>query len=170
MYLATCGIGASRAEGLLQGLKAETDIREVVLMGCAGGLAPGLRFGDVVVASEVVDAATGEVLPVDPELSEKLHSLLPDSTRGLVACSAVVLKTSAEKRGLFESTGAVAVEMEAVPVLRAARALGLKAAVARWVLDDAAEDLGEPDFADLARRLAVIAEKIAGAAVKLIDG
>lgn len=85
----------------------------VIVAGLGGGLDPTLRTGDVVVDDP------GGIVPT-----------MPGITRGRIFTSDVVIATPADKRALFERTGAVCVDMEQDVVrawARGATVVGIRA-------------------------------------------
>lgn len=120
--------GAERAarELVAQGVTA------LVSFGLAGGLDPALRAGDVVIPSHVL--LSGALLPVDP-------TILGRADGSTLLCGETELATTAEKRHLFEMTGAGAVDLESGAVARAAWKHGLKFAALRAICDPATRDL-----------------------------
>lgn len=106
----------------------------IASVGLCGALDPGLRPGDLVVATEVLDQPTGRTVPCDAEATAGI-----DALRGLVTTVAVPLLTVAGRRG----TPGVAVDMESGPVACAARSAGIPFACVRAVSDSAATELPE---------------------------
>jgi adenosylhomocysteine nucleosidase len=107
--------------------------RSIISFGVAGGLAPDLRAGDVVVASAVRDSHT--VRATDPIWSRRLLATVPDIRHGpIVGVNSAVLDAQA-KRALYAGTGAVAVDMESHLVAQAADAHNLAFAAVRVVVD-----------------------------------
>ncbi len=107
----------------------------LVSFGLAGGLAPMLRPGAVVVPHAIL--SNGESFAADPALAAWFggltdHALLAGST---VAASA------AGKRALFTATGACAIDLESGGVAKAARRCGVPFAVVRAICDPAERDL-----------------------------
>lgn len=109
--------------------------RALLSFGLAGGLAPGLRAGECVVPALVV--GPDERFPVPPALSQRLGG-------GAAGCLVSVSEPVASARAkcaLREATGAIACDMESVPVARVAARHGVPFAVLRAICDPAERDL-----------------------------
>ena len=103
--------------------------------GIAGGLAPSLQAGTIIVPGSVLTVA-GE-LPCDVELVRHLGG--PSS--GPVLGYGAVVTTVSEKARLHAHTGAVAVDLESGVVALAALANHLPFAVVRAICDPASSSL-----------------------------
>jgi len=129
---------ARRWAGRLTSLPAERRPALIVLAGVAGALAPSLAVGDLVAADAVLSG--GQVLSAPP-LPPGVAALPADVRRGPLLSADRVLITPEEKAAAHAEQGALAVEMEAAEIARAATAAGLPWAVLRAVSDTAAERL-----------------------------
>jgi adenosylhomocysteine nucleosidase len=107
-------------------------VTALVSFGLAGGLDPALQAGDVVVPSYLL--ADGARLPTDPTLFGRADG------RTLL-CGETAVASAAEKRHLFEMTGAVAVDLESGAVARVALEHGLRFAALRAICDPAGRSL-----------------------------
>jgi hopanoid-associated phosphorylase len=110
--------------------------------GVAGGLAPGLRAGDVVLAEGVV--AGGQTLRSDSAWIGRTREALADElpiTVGMLAGVAAPVVTGEEKRRLYAATGAVALDMESHAVAAAARGAGLPFLAIRVIADAATQSV-----------------------------
>ncbi len=145
------GIGISgarpgRAEAEARRLAAE-GCRALLSWGVAGGLAPALVPGDLVIPAEVV-AEDGGSWPVSAELCAAVAASVPSPLRGEgqggggrhLGVDRMVL-SAAEKTALFERTGAVALDMESHRVALVAAAAGLPVVAVRAVGDPAGRAL-----------------------------
>jgi adenosylhomocysteine nucleosidase len=130
--LVVCRGSGCELSGVLQPALQE-GCRSIISFGVAGGLAPDLRAGDVVVASAIRDSHV--VWQTDPIWSKKLLATAPDIRHGpVIGVDSAVLEPAA-KRALYAGTGAVAVDMESHLVARAADAHNLAFAAVRVVVD-----------------------------------
>jgi hopanoid-associated phosphorylase len=109
----------------------------LVSFGLAGGLAPELRPGDLLLP-EIVHSAGTDSWSVDPIWRERVHARLAASglepRAGDVVGSERIVATAADKRALREATGAHAVDMESHAVAAVAAA-GLPFLVIRALAD-----------------------------------
>lgn len=127
------GTGRELSRTLEQALRE--GCRSIISFGVAGGLAPDLRAGDVVVASAIRDSHT--IRATDPIWSRKLLAAVPDIRHGPVIGVNSAVVDPKTKRELYVRTGAVAVDMESHLVARAAHAHNLAFAAVRVVVDPA---------------------------------
>ena len=101
----------------------------IISIGIAGGLAPGLRPGNWMLANSVNGT------PTDTAWTERLAARLPEATRGLLIGVDAVVASSTEKAELHRTTGALAVDMESHVAIRVAQRHHLPFAAARVVCD-----------------------------------
>lgn len=150
-------------------------VDEIVFTGVAGGLADGVRVGDVVVADSFLqhDLDVSPLFPryevplygtsvfrSDAGLSERLASAvsraLPHQTlhRGLVASGDRFVSTSEECRALRAALPqALAVEMEGAAVAQVCHDYGVPFAAVRTI-SDRADDDAHVDFAKFVQEVA----------------
>ncbi len=119
----------ARLEALLEAHAAKA--HGIISIGIAGGLAPGLRPGNWVLADGV------DGTPTDAKWTSRLAARLPDATRGLLLGVDAIVASSVEKANLHRSTGALAVDMESHVAARVAQRHCLPFAAARIVCDPA---------------------------------
>jgi len=136
----------------------------IVMVGTSGAIADGLRTGDAVVATDLVQhdvdiTAFGHPAGVidgvvaggtaDADLSDRLAAAVTQigSTvhRGRIASGDQFVASQIRSRQIAEQFGAVAVEMEGAAAAQACRQLGLPLAVLRWI-SDGADDQAAADF------------------------
>ena len=128
------GIGGGTASGADRAARelVAQGVIALVSFGLAGGLDPALRAGDLVIPSHVLLA--GSLLPTDP-------ALLGRADGSTLLCGETEVASAAEKRHLFEMTGAGAVDLESGAVARVALQHGLRLAALRAICDPATRDL-----------------------------
>jgi hopanoid-associated phosphorylase len=113
----------------------------IVSFGTAGGLAPGLEPGMLIVA-DAVDGPLGRV-PTDPAWADRLASALAATPlaarlrRGTMAGVAAPVVSARDKDALHRASGALAVDMESHVAGALAAARGLPFAVCRAIVDPA---------------------------------
>jgi adenosylhomocysteine nucleosidase len=129
--------GGGDGEQLAIGLeRAITDgARAVLSFGIAGGLAPDVRPGDVIVGQSVVVA--NERYATDSAWSSRLNSALAGARLGTIAASDVPVATREAKAALYLSSGALATDMESHIAARVAARHKLPFAILRVVADGA---------------------------------
>lgn len=148
--VAATGAGAGRAAQATARLLEGYRPRGVLALGFAGALGP-LQAGTLVVAREVLPApgGAGEPIPISGDLQARLleaarRCRTPVVEGALVTATSLVARPR-EKARLGRATGALAVDMESLAVVREARRAGVPVGVVRAVLDEADEAL--PPFA-----------------------
>lgn len=129
------GVGAERARRSAERLVA-AGARALASFGCAGGLAPDVRVGELLLPVAVLDPS-GSSFETDGAWRSALAALVGPVREGTLVESPRVLKTAEQKREAFRSTGALAVDMESASVAAVARAAGLPFVAVRAVCDDA---------------------------------
>jgi adenosylhomocysteine nucleosidase len=133
------GGSAERARAETAGLVAN-GAAALVSFGLAGGLAPDLRAGDLLLPETVCTPAGGSA-STDRAWRERLDARL--TAHGLrvrggpIAGSDRVIASPGEKRALLAATGAAAVDMESHAVAVVASARGLPFLVLRAIADAA---------------------------------
>jgi hopanoid-associated phosphorylase len=129
--------GGGNATGLAQKIEAALtgDVHGIISIGVAGALAPNLRVGDCIIASEVV--APGERVSADEPWTAALLDRMAGATHGVLAGSNRITHTPEAKAKLHRETGALAVDMESHIAARIARDHGLAFAALRVISDDA---------------------------------
>jgi hopanoid-associated phosphorylase len=107
----------------------------IISIGIAGGLAPGLRAGDWILADSVL--ADGTPVPTDAPWTSRLAAQLPAAARGLLLGVDAIVTTPGEKAALHRTTGALAVDMESHVAAHVAQRHRLPFAAARVICDPA---------------------------------
>ena len=132
--------GGGDGEGLAAKLDAlHGDIRGVISIGLGGGLSPHLRIGDVVIAGRIITGA--ESWDCHEGWRVRLMSRLPHAVQGQIFGSDIIIHEAQTKTGLFDTTGALAVDMESQIAARFAAKRNLPLAALRVISDDAAHVL-----------------------------
>lgn len=107
----------------------------IVSFGVAGGLAPSLRPGACVIATEILSKS--QRMKIDAGWSRSLMQTIPDAVAGtLVGVPAPIAHPEA-KRALYEQTGAVAVDMESHIVAAVGAQHNVPVAAIRVITDPA---------------------------------
>lgn len=167
MLLVVSGAGRRAAQRAASRL-AEEKVDCLLSFGCAGGLAPDLKAGDLAQPGEVLSGGA----------SHKATACLPAAALGRLARRRIAIHhgamatvdqavaTPSDKQALLRRTGAVCVDMESAAILETAAKRGIPAFVLRAILDTAdmtlphailrrADEFGELNgpalLADLAR-------------------
>ncbi len=164
------GMGVSRAAKAAAG--AALGSGPVAVLGVAGGIAPEVHPGDVVVASEVRGDGGTYPCPSAPLLASVLRQAGYRVHVGPLATISGTkpATTPAQRRTLMDS-GVLAVDMETAPIAAAAAAAGAAFAAVRCVTDTAAAPLLHPGIVRRGisalrtlRRIAPLVQKWAAAA------
>lgn len=131
------GPGPRRADAAARQLLA-TGCDALLSFGLAGGLAPALHPGALIVATSV-HTSNGEALNCDRSLHDALlRSLKASGARSASLYGAdTPIVTHADKRALYETLGVAAVDMESAAIGRAAGEASCPFAVLRCVVDPA---------------------------------
>jgi adenosylhomocysteine nucleosidase len=132
------GVGGRRAR--LAGWKLiESGAKALVSWGSAGGLTSQVSPGSLILPHRIV-SADGSIYAVDSIWHERLFRRLTghlDLHTGLLAESKAVLGSPLQKRALFDSSGAIAVDMESAAVVAVAHQAGVPFVAIRAVADRA---------------------------------
>jgi adenosylhomocysteine nucleosidase len=165
------GLGPGNAERSARALIA-IGCAPLVSFGLAGGLAPDLKPGSVIIADTIV-TPDGLAYPTDAKLTARLLTALPNAVRRPIAGSEAILGSIGDKANLHERTRAAAVDMESHQIARAAHHAGIgfiavravadpfDAALPRIALNAVGAD-GKPDIARVLTALARSPWELAG--------
>lgn len=135
VVLGSTGDGPERAAAGLEQIFDAFEPAEILFLGVAGGLAPELAVGDVVVGTEIRDAPAP-----DPALLERALSIR-GAFPGKIASTNRIATTAAEKAQIYEATGAAAIDLESATWARVAAARGIPFIIVRAVSDTVSETL-----------------------------
>ena len=122
---ACAGMGADSARRAFAAAEKDGALDLVLSLGLAGATDGSLRLGAVAVVSEVVDAKTGE------------RFTLTDGERRLRIATSPDVADQHEKQRLFQTYGAVMVDMESATVARMAQQREIPMCCIKAVSDDA---------------------------------
>jgi nucleoside phosphorylase len=120
-----------RGEGLEEALRNGGSA--VISFGLCGALDGGLAVGDLVLGEAVTDGERR--YDCDPEWIAALADTFPRARRGLFWADGRMISGVAQKQALFETTGAIAVDMESHLAAKAAADFGVPFAIVRSVSD-----------------------------------
>jgi nucleoside phosphorylase len=133
------GIGPDRAAGAIKSLQVRPSA--ILSVGTAGGLAPGLRFGHIVVSSETVSADSPDtpLAWTDWLVTAAVNACKKEGIPFIAARLATVRKPvfrREDRERLHRVTGAHAVDMESHAVGLEALRLGIPFVALRVISDD----------------------------------
>jgi hopanoid-associated phosphorylase len=132
--------GGGDAVALAERLEAlHGDITGVISIGLAGALSPLLKVGEVVIADRILFG--NEFWRCDNLWRVALAARLPDAHQGPLTGSMTIMQDAEAKSALYDSSGALAVDMESQAAARFAATRGLKLAALRVISDDASHAL-----------------------------
>jgi hopanoid-associated phosphorylase len=116
--------------------------RGVVSFGAAGGLSPDLAPGTCVIASAIVSGSRRmKRVSTHDDWSKNLLQAMPGAVTGPMYGSPGPVTNPRAKAALYQTTGAIAVDMESHTVSGVAAAHGLPMAAIRVITDPAARTL-----------------------------
>ncbi len=175
VVLVCCGVGKVNAAASAAELIMRYSPDAVVNTGVAGGLAAGMRVGDIVVADGAVehdldygelgdergmiffpDGREEKLLAADEKTADALYRAAEKSElrvcRGIVASGDVFVSDSKKKQDIIDTFGAVACEMEGAAIAHVCRLFDVPFGILRSISDCANEDspLDFPTFVKLA--------------------
>ena len=130
---------------------ASFQVKCLISFGIAGGLAPHLRSGGVILSGEVIgpDRSWRANATFREEISNLARRI--GAAEGPVLGAGALLATEADKARAWRDTGALAVDMESAIVARAAEAAGIPFLVLRAIADPATRALPPAALIPLAR-------------------
>lgn len=127
----------------------ESGARRILSIGICGSLAPTLRVGECIVASEIV--AVQERFATHRHWTNELLALLPKARPAILAGSDTIVSDRAGKTALHQSTKAEAVDMESHVAASVAREHGFPFAAVRVVSDSWHQSLPPAALVAMAR-------------------
>lgn len=151
--LAVSGMGRAAAEAATEELLQGHRVGAVLSIGFAGGLAPDLAPGTLIVADEIARPSDGDSLRPDDALRrlalDALATVQSPHVCGRLVTAPEVVAAPADKARLGAETGALAVDMESAWVGSVCRRHGTPFLAVRAVVDAAGDTL-PPVLADVA--------------------
>ncbi|WP_161966101.1 hypothetical protein [Steroidobacter cummioxidans] len=143
VLIAVAGIGATAA-GRAAAAVMEAGADALVSWGYAGGLAPNLSAGTLVVPDRIV-CTDGSVFDTDESWREALSARIAAGQQAVrcatLLSSSLILADEECKSRHFLSSGAIAVDMESAAIARVAQAWNVPFLAVRAVLDTSGEQL-----------------------------
>jgi adenosylhomocysteine nucleosidase len=115
--------------------QSSSHLEAIVSTGYCGALDPALQIGDIVVATQVLDAATQELFPCLDPCRDRENA----PVRGTVLSQNRIAINIEEKKQLFRQSGACAVEMESAGVALRSKRAGLPFYCIKVISDIAGE-------------------------------
>ncbi len=152
VLLVTAGIGPERAVLAVAAAVAHGPVGALLSVGLAGACDPGLVPGSVIAASTVIDTRSGErfgtypLFDPGPDPAPRMGASgggrvpLAGLVTGILVTSPQIAGV-AEKRRLYQSYGAAAVDMEAATVARLARGQSIPFGALKAISDEHDVDL-----------------------------
>jgi len=171
VMLAESGIGKVNA-ALTTAAMAQAGASSLVFVGVAGAVAPGIKVGDAVVATSLVQHdvditafghAPGVISGVlaggvagaalSDALASAASSIGATVYRGVVASGDQFVTSAERSAAIAAQFDAIAVEMEGAAVAQVCTRLGLPFAVLRWI-SDTADSQADTDFGQFVHKIA----------------
>jgi adenosylhomocysteine nucleosidase len=140
--LAVSGIGYEAARRAARSL-VDSGVTALMTFGMAGGLDPGLRAGSIVLPGELISPSGARFITCRP-WRERIAAAVSSSravSEGALLTSALAIHSLAGKAAAYQSSGAVAVDMESAAVAEVAAAARLPFIAVRVIVDTAADVL-----------------------------
>jgi adenosylhomocysteine nucleosidase len=136
--VAVSGMGGLAASGAAAAL-IRAGAKALASWGMAGGLDPSLKAGEILLPTEIV-GPDGRVHYSERSWRDRLGATIP-ARSGRLLTSAKSVGSVEDKAALFQSTGAVAVDMESAAIAEVAEQQGLPFLAVRVVVDSAGDVL-----------------------------
>ena len=141
LIIVHAGVGEENAVAAARWLLSE-GVTALTSMGFAGGLHPGLRAGDLIIAESIFQIDGGKILgPWDADATSVTHSHSALTAKGIsVHCGPLIttlkaVLTSDHKKYLLNQTRALAVDMESAFVAKAAQEKNIPFFIMRAICD-----------------------------------
>lgn len=160
LILVKSGLGKVNAAVVSTLLIEKFDCELLLFSGVAGGIDPGLRVGEVIIAESLIQYDYGNlknrvILPfrpgsipigkpknelefsLDRKIKNKIKASLPNIRMGKILTGDVFLQCEKTQKELFEKFGAHAIDMEGAAVAQVAEQFGIPTVVIRCLSDHA---------------------------------
>jgi len=141
LLITLSGTGARNAKQAADRL-LKNGATQIISWGCAGGLSPTLKAGDLVIP-ELIQDQSNTLLKCDESLHNKLTKLLNghDFFTGKLIESASIISSKEEKAHLFTKHNALAVDMESAAAAQVAKINNIPFIAIRTIVDPASFNL-----------------------------
>ncbi len=143
ILLVQTGVGPKKAGAAANKIVKDHAPQAVIAVGAAGATDPGLRVGDIVIASAMLHH-TGQQFPADAAWSEKitrqLRALGMPVSRGDCYTAGTFIHTAGQKQQLYQSTGARVLDMESASLAKRLHPQGVPFINIRIISDTAGKD------------------------------
>lgn len=139
------GVGCTRAAEGARLLIRRFSPQALVSFGFAGGLTPGLARGTLIIGTEVVCENASPTWAADRDLVQQFQAAADAEAlpvqQGRLVTSRHMVADPASKADLRGKSGACAVDMETIGIVKAAREAGLPWVAVRAIVDSATDTL-----------------------------
>ncbi len=135
------GVGPKKAEKAIHKLFSFLPIRDVVVSGIAGAVAPSLAIGDVVVPRVWEELSSGKQVEVDTSMFAVVHNL----PGFVVVEKGITTSKFIDKKNGMDGVGIV--DMESYPIVYAARQHAVPSIVIKAVSDPSGSEGNDDSFA-----------------------
>jgi len=142
VFLIISGIGAEQA-AIASTTLIEYGADALLSWGCAGALCSSLHAGDLLLP-QMIKPHASESLHTNQAWHTHLYNILSDTCNpvtGALADSAHIITEPTQKQDLYQSSGAVAVDMESVAIAMLAQDAHIPFMAIRAIADDAESHL-----------------------------
>jgi len=137
LLITLSGTGAGNAKQAAERL-LEKGATQIISWGCAGGLSPALKAGDLIIP-EFIQTQSNTLLKLDESLHNELTNLLNEYVffTGKLIESATIISSEVEKSHLFTKHNALAVDMESAAAAQVAKTNNTPFIAIRTIVDPA---------------------------------
>lgn len=140
-WVVYAGAGFRNATAAAQ-LLADKGVQSLISWGCAAGLAPDIKPGDLLLASKIDNGQ--QQFDTDSQLSASLYQTLPNTIRvhtgKLYSCDRLI-SSSQEKQRIHQQTEAMGLDMESAAIADVALRANLPFMAVRGIADPVSQTL-----------------------------